>query len=403
MGIENYQLWAGFLLGVGTVLWLGKKDLAKGMLTGSLVLGFLTLPVGIIGQEIVNTLTDPSIVLLALAVGIIPIIGGLLEASGFTGHLVQNLRIGKRAFVVFAPALLGMLPMPGGALFSAPLLKRVEKGIENDVRVASNVWYRHILLLIYPLSPALMATSKMAGLELYTIIPIMTIPFAFALLIGYVFFLLKIKGKMEYQQKFSARELSLPLVVILSAPIVDFLVRRLFELTYLQSATVFAVLVSLSIGIELTGIKGKKLMKVAKDSQPWKFAIIIFAMFIFLNIFEASGIPRLIAGMNLSFANLAVLVGFVLGFTTGRIQLPFAIVVPIVVSSFGMDFVTPVVFAYMYFSMFLGYEISPVHPCVSVSLEYFKLDLKKYLRFMAFPILISIIIVYIAARAGLGI
>jgi len=57
-------------------------------------------------------------------VAIIPLIGGGLEESGRMAELVSNLRIGRRAFLASSPALLGMLPMPGGALLSAPLVER---------------------------------------------------------------------------------------------------------------------------------------------------------------------------------------------------------------------------------------------------------------------------------------
>ena len=75
--------------------------------------------------------------------------------------------IGKKGFMAFAPALLGMLPMPGGALMSAPLLKKAGKGVPAELKAAANVWFRHIMLLVYPLSPSLIASAKIAGIDLY--------------------------------------------------------------------------------------------------------------------------------------------------------------------------------------------------------------------------------------------
>jgi len=53
---------------------------------------------------------------------------------------------------------------------------------------------------------------------------------------------------------------------------------------------------------------------------------------------------------------------------------------------------TSPVFALMYFSIFMGYVISPVHPCVSVSLEFFGAQLKDFFKLLIIPVLISLVI-----------
>jgi len=45
-------------------------------------------------------------------------------------------------------------------------------------------------------------------------------------------------------------------------------------------------------------------------------------------------------------------------------------------------------FAVTYFAIYLGYVISPVHPCVSVSIEYFSISMSAFLRRMALPVAI---------------
>jgi hypothetical protein len=50
-----------------------------------------------------------------------------------------------------------------------------------------------------------------------------------------------------------------------------------------------------------------------------------------------------------------------------------------------MSTITPPIFALIYTSIFFGYIISPVHPCVSVTLEYFNVPMKNFLRLSALP------------------
>ena len=57
----------------------------------------------------------------------------------------------------------------------------------------------------------------------------------------------------------------------------------------------------------------------------------------------------------------------------------------------------PATFAIMYFSIFLGYVMSPVHPCVSVTIEYFKVTLKEFLKPLTLPAIIGLIVTFITA------
>ncbi|RKY81621.1 hypothetical protein DRQ11_15220, partial [candidate division KSB1 bacterium] len=113
--------WIGFLLSLFLLFIISRKSLWAGLVVAAFTLGVFTLPFQHIWQETYATLTDPSILLLSLGVGLIPMIGGTMELSGLMNDLINNLRIGKRLFSAFSPALLGMLPIPGGALLSAPL------------------------------------------------------------------------------------------------------------------------------------------------------------------------------------------------------------------------------------------------------------------------------------------
>jgi hypothetical protein len=67
-----------------------------------------------------------------------------------------------------------------------------------------------------------------------------------------------------------------------------------------------------------------------------------------------------------------------------------SIIVPIYVTTHGA--MSAPVFAATYFAIFLGYILTPIHPCISVSLEYFKTSLAAFLGRLAPPATVALVI-----------
>lgn len=393
------RVWTGFLLSAVLLLALSQRHLALGLFTGAITLGLFTLPAARLGSEILAPFLDPSTVLLALAVAIIPVIGGAMEESGQMDGLVRNMRIGRKAFLALSPALLGMLPVPGGALFSAPLVEGGGGELDGGAKAALNVWFRHVLFLVYPLTSALIVSARIAGLEVYQALPSLLPAFVLSLLLGYHFFLRRVGGRMEYEGDLSLVKLLHPLSVILAAPLLDVLGKALFPLPLEEIATLVGVMVSLALVAILGGLDLRGLRHIACRMKAWDFGLLIVGMIAFVNVFRASGVPRLIGELALPLELLCVGVAFLLGVATGRIQASVSIIIPIYLAQFGLEAMSPSVFALTYFSTFLGYVVSPVHPCVSVSLEYFGASMREFLVAMLPPTLVAFILCLLAAFA----
>jgi len=381
----------GFLLALVALLVISQKNLGLAMFTGAIILGVFTVP-SQLPTTFWLTFTDPSTILLAVIVGLIPIIGGVLKASGQMDSLVGNLRIGKRPFLMLSPALVGLLPMPGGALLSAPLIEKGGRDLSNGKKAGINVWFRHVLYLIYPISPDLMVSAQAAQLGVYQTIPYLTPILLLSLLLGYFFFLRDITGKIEYSGEFSIRGLVLPLSALLAAPIIDVLVKTFMQPTIEEAATLIGVSASLLITLAIWGARPRKLGMVVLEAEPWSFASMVIGIMFFLNVFKRSGIPQLVETTNITPETLFI-VGFLLGFGTGRIVTPAGIVFPIFLTKFGA--ISLPTFAFTYFSIFLGYVVTPVHPCVSLSVESFKTKIKEYLRTVMPPTIIALVLSFL--------
>lgn len=391
-------VWLGFSLSLALLLIIARRSVWIALMVSALTLGIFSLPFDRIWREIYKTLTNPSILLLALGIGLIPMIGGAMEEGGLMDDLVQNLRIGKRFFSGVAPALLGMLPIPGGALLSAPLLQKAGEGISNIKKSAINVWFRHLLLLIYPLG-ALLVTTKMAGLNLYKVIPYLLPGLILMFILGYLFLLRDIKGGISYSSGFKLKGLLTPIAIILVAPLIHFSLITIYPKSLPEIFLVIGVSISLLLALYLRRLGLRNLRSIWVKMEPWKFFLIIIGMFLFLNIFKASKVSRVIADIAFSRSFLLVGIGAFFGFLTGRVQVPVSILLPIYYSKYGIKTMTPLLFSIMFFSIFMGYVISPVHPCVSVSLEFFKVGLKDFFKILIIPAIIALSVAFILAIA----
>lgn len=123
---------------------------------------------------------------------------------------------------------------------------------------------------------------------------------------------------------------------------------------------------------------------LAKKMKIWRFPLLILAMFWFLNVFIRSGVAEEIGSLNLSFI-LFIFFGFSLGFATGRILVPLTILAPIYLVQFTVSTMPLMEFIFLYYSVFLGYIITPIHPCVAYSTNYFETNYKDVAKRLAIP------------------
>ncbi len=387
--------WVGFFLAIAVLLVGSRYHLGVALISGAVVLGIFTISPYEIAYNFYYTLTDPGTMILIFALSLIPILGGVLQESGLLDQLVNNLRIGKKLFLGFSPALMGLLPIPGGALFSAPMIDKAGENLSGHEKTAINVWFRHILFFVFPIAPALIIPADIANLSVYTIIP-MTAPFLLlTLVLGYFFFIRGAEGKMTYKEAFSLKKLSIPLGIILLAPALDFMIKRIFGIYNVgpeSIATLIAISSSLISLLFVINWERDIVRDAIYEMEPWNFVIMLFGIFLFINMFNSSGIDILVKNLNLSGISLAIGIGFLLGLATGRINVPASVVIPIYLASLGLNALSPLVFALIWTSVFMGYVLTPVHPCVGISLEYFDADMKEFLKIMTPPIVISLVV-----------
>lgn len=375
---ENVQpiVWGflGFAVAFGTLIFLLKKGISYGLaiLLYSIIFSLLIVPMDAL-KLFYDSTTSWTTINLALIVSLIGMLGYTLEGSGRFEKAVKELgSLVKRTKVVLTmiPATFGLLPIAGGALFSAPLIKPSAKKLKMKSYEAAyvNVWFRHIILLILPLASGIILAGEMAGVSIYRIV-ICQVPLLFVYaLVAHYLLLRKIPGKWEKGDG------SIKKVIAYLSPI--FLA---IALNLIGVPLVLAVLLGLLMSLMTIKVSPlRALYLVGKGFKPDFFLIVIGIMF-FARVFEVSplfeAIEKTIPSLGLPTAVILTIVPFLLAFALGSmlasIGVSITIFSPLCVGN-------PVNVALVHVSVLLGYLISPIHLCNAVTLGYFRANPRKF-------------------------
>ena len=144
-----------------------RLSLGGALLLGSGVLALLfAMPVASYGMSLWAGLANDETIFLLIMVVAILVFSGALNSSGQVDRIIKAFQgmVGqsRMAFVAF-PSLIGLLPMPGGAIFSAPMVEAASKDAEIGPARSTivNYWFRHIWEYWFPLYPGVILVVEM--------------------------------------------------------------------------------------------------------------------------------------------------------------------------------------------------------------------------------------------------
>ncbi len=368
---------------------LSRWRLWVGVIAAALAFALFNLQTSQIVVVFTKTIFSTGNWFMIIAVGLIPIMGNMINGSAHLGKLMIRLKNNKKLYLILAPLIFGLLPIPGGALLSCPLLKDFSPEITKERYVIINIWFRHLLIIVYPLSSSLIIGTQIAGLPLSKVIlnmfPIAVLMF----ILGYIFILPKM-GKEEHKvteiinKDASIRKL---LLSILSAPILHIMLTT----TVLKGMEQFSFFISMMTAVSITVVTNKLSLKeiilFVRKSKIENFSLLFLCLLFFLNTIKQYEGFQTVFGTFVPAPVLMGVLGFILSYVTGRIEIALSIVFPLIFAAY-IDFqFTTLYFVYIYFSLFAGYLISPLHPCMVFTLEYFESSYFRVMRYI-FPLLL---------------
>lgn len=362
----------------------------------AIILALLGLPL----QEIPIIIYETSVNLLTISIVVatfgIMWLSQLYKETGFINKLSESLsRIIKNPKIVLSmlPAIIGFLPVAGGALMSAPLVESEGEKLKlrTEKKAYVNLWFRHTIFPVYPLSQVLILTAALAGVTVSSII-LRQIPVVVVMIIvGYVigFWGTRDQRSEENSKTSGGLNSNLKTFLITFSPILTTIVVAVsLELIGFEFSKIgFDVLIATFIGIiVLVVISKMNLHAFVKPLKGWRIYGVTFAAygaFLLGDVIKALGISKifesLAANGNVDIIVLLTIIPGVLGVLTASASGGVSISVPILSGILTLSSKTA---SLIYMSSYLGYVIAPTHLCFAFTADYFKCPLKKVYKYV---------------------
>ena len=354
-----------------------------------------------------------STIELAILMTLIYILAKLMQETGAIKKIIESLRsvFSKGGILGIIPALYGLMPVPGGALFSAPMID--EEGekykLNKNQKNFLNVWFRHIWFPVYPISSAMItlilltntySTEQNLGISIHiSFLMLVNIPAFIAMIIIGFFYLRKYIKKPQNEVKKTKKDPT-GLIYILPPILPLFFYIFLINFGFTDyRAFLIGIIFSIILLYFLLKIGQSEYIKLIKKSLTINLALAIFGIMIFRQMITVSGSDILIAdtikSLNIPVILMIVLIPLILGLLTGYNLGAVGLSFPLVSVFFPspMDTITIVGYISLIFiSSLVGYLISPIHLCNVLSSDYLKTDTTRMYKMYVPSAIITLLV-----------
>jgi hypothetical protein len=384
------------LASLAAILTVNKaaKNLSVALLAGSLLLALWSghSPQSALATAAQRLFSAENGMLLAI-IFLIIWLSSQMDKTGIMRDLVGSLRafLKPRTAMAVLPAVIGLLPMPGGALFSAPLVDDADERNEVSplLKTKINYWFRHIWEYTWPLYPGIILTTEISGLEVWQIFLVGLPLMAASIGAGYLFILRRARvsaGHTSPSEYHVLRLLSPILIIVAVYALITLFLPGIAALSrYLPMGIgILAAMAWLQLRRPLSGGQWKAILL---NGRVLKMVIIVALVRIYGAYIETPipdggflmdqmrqeldtlGIPLSLLVMGIAFAS-----GLTTGVSVGFVGASF----PIAFSLLGADpslsaMLGMLALAYPF--GFIGVMLSPVHVCLIVTNEHYKSSL----------------------------
>lgn len=365
------------------------------MLSAGIVLGVL-FRVDLSGQLLTlkRAIISPVFLRLGVALNIIMFLEHVMRTKGYLNKTVAALKTivpSSKINLMILPAFLGLLPSPGGAMFSAPLVVEAGKGLSLSPEDQSliNYWFRHVWEFFIPMYPGIILASQLLEIPIGKLSLMLSLFFFIAVPLGYLLYIRKIEPTHGLKEAAVATDVNRSGLFDLWTgiwPVVAIVFTVLIFKTDV-SLTVIAVLILLLI---MNHYKIPDLKKLWKESFSLSIILLIAGILFFKEMLDTSGVitwlPAYLKSLGvpdlLVLVCLTFFVAFAIGLSQGYVAATFPLLIGIIGTGQQLNSGALVL---AYISGFVGIMLSPVHLCLFLTVDYFKADLIKVWRRVVFP------------------
>ncbi|MBC7109720.1 MAG: DUF401 family protein [Archaeoglobi archaeon] len=315
-----------------------------------------------------------------------------MEINGMLSKLTESLTaIAGKWILILAPILIGLLPMPGGAIVSAMMVADIVKKyrISPEFATFTNYWFRHFLILIWPVYPVFLIVAEVLDsphvlLSRY-MLPASILVFLFGILVS-------LKDMMRIEM--SRDELNS---------------RKIFEL-FVNSYPIFSIIIfslvfkiPLYVVVPLTAfsvllfkrMKKEDIVKAYRKSLDFSFIALILGVMAYKELIELTGAAEalivLLESMKIPVWIIAPVLSFLMGLSSGVDVSYASTVFPLFTEFLKPEGVlSQANLILMFVSGFIGVMMSPMHLCLVITLKFFKAELRETYRYILPSSLLSL-------------
>jgi len=364
------------------VLVMRRFNYGLALIFGSLFLGiFGGFSLSNFVQVFLVTLADPITYELALVTALIPILAHCMKETGMIEDLLGSLKgfLSGRAILATIPAIFGLLPMTGGALFSAPMIDSEAKKmrVKADLKSLINVWFRHCMFFVNPISPVIILASRLSGVGLFDLILLQIPIFVVYIIAGYIFSISSIKSSSK-----GPENSCFPRSVLFSVSISPILLVILLIAFGVPMALALVIGIVLVLGLKR--VNYRKALALVWRGFDWRLVFAIFGVMLFSHMIEASGgassITSSIQSAEIYPLPFLLLLSCFTGVTTAAPSIGIGVAISMAVQMFGN--LNPIMVSMLYQSVVFSYIVSPMHLCLILTVEYYKARLQDVYRLL---------------------
>ena len=411
MAALSYTLGAFALI---LVLVRFKVPLAAAIFLGTIAIGVLfgLGPVEIAQYVGLGTIQLRTLGLIAITVALLAL-SGTMQAGGQMEQIVSLAKaFFRRPAVTLAalPALIGLLPMPGGALFSAPMVASAagETKIPSARLSAINYWFRHIWEHWWPLYPGVILAVTLTETDFGTFVAFQ-LPMGICMLAAGLPILYKAHPDLAIvtppAPAGTRRKLlrcTSPIWIIIVVWLAVAGVARLLPASAGESAHLAGVikLASITLGLiasliwtsRRSRLGRSQLRKIWAGRNIWMMSLLVASVMVFQymlgQVGAAGRIGKELQALHVPVVLVVIALPFVAGVVTGLaigfVGASFPIVLGLVAALGGEVTIWPyVVLAYAFGH--IGMMLSPLHLCHVMSNRYFQTTFGPVYRYTIVP------------------
>lgn len=353
-------------------------NISASILAGAVLLGLLTIGFETFNQIFVSATSFQTLKLLAIVI-LAFTLGYSMEYFKLLDDLTSSVsEMTGIASLLLIPLIVGLLPMPGGALISAVMLTNLVKkfNVKPEKATYVNYWFRHPWVTVWPLYPSFVIGATIVNAPFFEIFratyPIALIAILSGFLVTWGFKRVEIRFYPSWRN-FSKMIYSFyPVIIVALASLV-------FKLDLLLT-----LVLSLAILYTHKRLSFADLKSIFRKAIDAKIIALIFAVMIYKGLIEYTSSAEIffqhLNDWNFSPAVASFLLSFVIGFSTG-VEISYgSIALPLLTKFTGVGAIVYKNLMLVFGAGYLGVMLSPLHLCLVFSSEYYKASLFKVYR-----------------------